>query len=198
MISQLQLENRIFDYLNTLYGADALLFGFSTDVNQRFIVDRQTNAPRVGVGTILYFRVEQNVPRGINRGSFGSIRDASTNQERVEMWRDVNVIINILSQDKGKARDAMNFLLAMVNTERDARASLEVLPFDLLLHRIGDIKNLTALETESWQERIESDWFFNYQDTVILSDVIQWPEQPTTPEDVPNIIEWETKLKDSK
>lgn len=196
MISQAQLRSRLFKYFNIIYGADATTFGFATDENQRFLVDRQTNAPRIDDNTVLYFRIEENKPFGLGRGSARSRRDAITNREYVDVWKEVHVVVNVLSQSKGLAKDSVNFLLAAVNSERDYRASQEVLPFDLILHRISnDFRNLTDLETEAWQERIEFDMYFNYQDTIDL-DAAEFLTQPTEATDVPSIIEWETTLKE--
>lgn len=69
MISQTQLEDRIFDYFNVLLKDNVLPFGFSTDLNERYLVDRQTNAPRVNDETVIYFRIESKKPMGRTRGS---------------------------------------------------------------------------------------------------------------------------------
>lgn len=197
MISTAELEKRIFDYFNTLFGANALAFGFNANVGERFICENQTNAPRPSADTIAYFRIEYNRPMGIASGSSHSKIDRTTGLESVEVWRDVQVVFNVLSAKRGLAKDTMNFLYASVNSERDRVASLEVLPFDLLLYRIGDDRNLTALETENWQERVEVDMWFNYTDLVDI-DSVQFLTQPVVPEDVPNIIEWDTKIKVGK
>jgi len=195
MISNEQLETRIFDYLNTIIGNNATNYGFSTVEGERYLIDRQTNAPRVNDGTVIYYRVENNNNRGLNRGSTRNVLDPETDKEYIELWKDVHVIVNILSQTKGQAKDATTFLMAVVNSERDYKASYGILPFDLILYKISkEVRNLTDLETNAWQERIEFDMYFNYRDIVDLDDV-QWINQPTIPSDVPDNIDWETTLK---
>jgi len=199
MISILQLEDRLCDFFKEIFKENALDFNFSTNESLRYILDRQTAAPRPDEATLLFYRVEEVTPVGSPIFSDSSSISRTSTKETIKTWRNVHVIMNILSKGKGDAKTALNFFFAAIQSERKNLACYSsdysiVLP----LHNINkDVRILTELENAAWTERVETDLYFNYEDTVEL-DNQQFLEQPATEEDVTDIVQYETELKTKK
>jgi hypothetical protein len=179
MIKTLDLEQRIFDYFNSLMAGDQTNFGFSSNPNLCYVAERGTDTPRPNEETLLYYRVDSVTPFGNANMVDDVIIDRTTKIERVEVWRRVHVIVNILSKGKGKAKDALSYLVAVNQTTRGEYASYGVTgtypsvtgTIEFPVYYIDpNFRDLTELENRSWSERVEADFHFNYKDVIAFEE----------------------------
>lgn len=175
MIGIFDIEERIYDYFDTIFGSEKSWFKFNTSASSCFLVDRETDTPRPPASTILFYRVDSVEPMGNTISIDDVIIDRTTRQESVETWRRVHVIVNILSKYKGDAKDALNFILASNQTTRGYSACYTgtgvTSTFEMPLYYIDpNFRDLTDLENRAWTERVEADFFFNYKDTITFDN----------------------------
>jgi hypothetical protein len=179
-ISVYQLEERIFDYFDTIFGSQKSLFGFADAASACFFVDRQTNAPRIAACSLLFYRVGTPETLGNSYSDYNYL-NRTTGIESIDFHRQVHVTVNVLSKQKGSAKGALSFLQLMNQTSRHYEASYNTGDFDLPLHRIDpNMRDLSFLENASWDERVEADFYFNYTDVVSLSDVQSMVRAPSS------------------
>lgn len=169
MISAFQIEARLYDYFNTIFGSNATAFGFSASASASFIVGRYYDTVRPAVSTVLVYDVNNITTLG-NTQSVDSVSiNRTTGNETVDMLRRADVTVNIISKFKGSAKDAMSFLIASNQTTRGYEAcypSLSASSFDIALSNITEIKDLSEIENGMWTERIEAEFNFNFADTL--------------------------------
>lgn len=165
MIGVFDIEERVFEYLEALYNGGQTAFGFFSAASACFFTDKQTNAPRVAASTLLYYHVDSPETLG-NLFSDRPYMDRNTGIEKVALHRRVRVTINILSSIKGAAKDATTFLEIMNNSSRHYEAAYNTGDFDFPLYEFGRPRDLSAIETAKWVERIETDVYFNYTDEI--------------------------------
>lgn len=170
MITVTDIEARVFDYLDVIFGDNKTLFGFNQAASACFFVDRQTNAPRLAASTLLYYRVDTPQSKGNLYGDRPYI-NRNTGAESIDIHREVHVTLNVLSKLKGHAKGALSFLELVNQSQRNYEAAYNTGDFDLALHRIDpNMRDLSFLENAAWAERAECDIYFNYVDTISLSD----------------------------
>lgn len=199
MISIKDIEKRIYNYFDTLMLSDGVLFGFSA-ASASYMVDHQSNAVRPAASTVLLYRIEHNRPVGNQIASDRSVVDRTSGQEQMYIWRDLHVIVNILSKIKGAAKGAMSYLMMLNQSSRHYEAAYNApsATFDLPCYNIdNNIRDLTALENENWGyvERIESDWYFNYSDIIKLAPTGYLVYAPSSVYDTPQVVEFDIELK---
>jgi len=168
LISNFDIEERVFEYLDALYNGNQGQFGFGEAASSCFFVDRQTNAPRLAASTLLYYRCDSPETVG-NAFSDRPYINRTTGIEQVDIHRRVRVTLNILSTMKGKAKDATNYLELINQSTRHYQAAYNTGDFDFPLYNFGRSRDLSAIETSKWVERIETEVYFNYTDTITLS-----------------------------
>jgi hypothetical protein len=195
MVTNSQIEERLFDYFNDVFGAERALFGFSDDENEAYIVDRQTDSPRPAASTVLFYRVESVAPIGGMITSDEVLIDRTGSRtEYIERQRKVHVITNILSKYKGLAKDAINFFIAASQTSRGYNSSYTG-TFEFPLHNIAnDLRDLTNLENDAWTERVEADLYFNFKDRIDL-DVQNMIVAPSSVELTRTKVNYDIELK---
>ena len=193
MITSQQLSDRLFQYFDTLFGADKTQFGFNADSDFAFFQDRQNNAVRPEEQTVLFYRIESNDKIGNNISSDTQIYDRLDDKEKILAFRKLTVVINFLSKKKGYAIDAHNAFNAYIQTTRRDYASY-ALPFPIVLVNSQKEQNLSGLEEGAWVERIERTLYFCYNDLITIGD-IQFTQQPATVEDVKTIIPYDIQFK---
>jgi hypothetical protein len=193
VITSTALSNRFFKFFNTLYGSSRTDFGFSADVNFAFIEDNQNNAIRPDANTILFYRIEENEKIGNQISSDSQIYNRETGKEIISTYRQITLVINILSKTKGNAKNAMQMLLALFQSTRMAVASYED-PFPLVLVNALKARDLTSLETGAWTERMEKTLYFRYNDNIIIGD-IDFTQEVEQLEDVKDVYQYSINLK---
>lgn len=181
MISVHTIEERLFDFFDTVFGSEKTLFGFPSAASSSYLVDRQTTAPRVSASSLLYYRVENITMLGNAVSGDRSYIDRTTGHEFIDIWRQAHVVVNVLTKRKGDAIGAMNFISAANQSTRHYEACYNTGSFDLALHNVNrDFRNLTALENQAWTERVEADFYFNYKDTIELTETNEFIGVPST------------------
>lgn len=193
MITSNELSSRVFQFFNTLYSSSRLSFGFSSDDNLCFIEDNQNNSIRPDVNTILYYRIQENEKVGNQISSDTQIYDRDDSQEKIIAYREITLIINILSKTKGNAKDAMQMLMALFQSTRFKTACFED-PFDLVLINSLKEQELTSLETGAWTERMEKTLYFRYNNEIIIGD-IEFTQEVEALEDVKDVTQFSVTLK---
>lgn len=196
MITTIDLEKRLNRFFKAIFAQNAIEFGFSTEVEERYIVANQTSAPRPTVKTALYYYIEYIRPFGNSVASYSEKYDRPDAADIVYPYNEVKVVVNIVSKDHGSAKTAMQFFRAAIQSERKTLACYDNTQFKLPLHRMEDYDRiLTELENGAWNERIETDLYFNYSDAIEI-DPMEFTQEPETIEDVPDIIQSQVILKD--
>jgi hypothetical protein len=169
MISSYQLEERLFDYFDGIYGTSASAFYFTNAASSNYMVGRYYDAVRPAASTLLIYDVNSLEPLG-NTQSVDTVKiDRVTKVESVEILRKFAVSVNIISKFKGKAKDALSFLIASNQTTRGAEAcypNISASSFDIALMNIDGIKDLTEIENSMWTDRVEANFIFNFADTL--------------------------------
>ena len=193
MITSTELSNRIFKFFDTLYGSSKTTFGFDSDSNFCFIEDNQNNAIRPEVNTILFYRIEENEKIGNQISSDSQIYDRDAGKEIISTYRQITLVINILSKTKGNAKNAMQMLLALFQSTRMALACYED-PFPLIMVNAFKARDLTSLETGAWTERMEKTLYFRYNDNIIIGD-IDFTQEIEQLEDVKDVYQYSLTLK---
>lgn len=193
MISSQDLSDRVFDFFDVIFGAEKTDYGFNSDSTLAFREERQNDDIRTDEETILYYRIEDNTPKGNSIKSDTIIYNREEKKEEIYPVRHVVVVMNILSKKKGQANDAMQAFLRYIQSSRKSLACYG-LPFNFALIRSEKDINLTALEEGSWLERREKKLHFTYCDKVEIGDV-QFTQQPAAVEDVRDIIQYELITK---
>lgn len=167
MISSYQLENRVYDFFDTIYQDDKSIFLFDNSASGSFIVGRYYDTPRPSASTILVFDLKSIMPLGSSLSSDEVVLDRVTREEYINMIRQANVTVNIISKYKGCAKDAMSFLLAGLQTTRGNEASypsMSASSFDISCVNVTDIKDLSEVENSMWTERVEAEFYFQFKD----------------------------------
>jgi hypothetical protein len=198
MITNTQLEQRVYHFFDTIFSTDKTQFGFPSAASASYIVDKQSNAPRLGASTLLYYRLDSPEPLGSAGVSDYAKINRSTHIESVDTWRKVHCTVNVISKIKGAAKSAMNFFLAANQTTRHYDASYgHNQAFVMPLHKIETpFRDLTALENENWAyvERIEADLHFNYLDNIVFNTQ-PMILAPSSVEDTTNHVDFDIILK---
>jgi len=169
MISSFKLEERLFDYFDTVFGTSASAFLFSNSASANYIVGRYYDAPRPAASTLLVYDLLSVKPLGNTQSVDTVTIDRYTREESVDILRQIEVGVNIISKYKGYAKDALSFLIASNQTTRGAEAcypNISASSFDIALMNIDGIKDLTELENSMWTDRVEANFIFNFADTL--------------------------------
>lgn len=195
MISAFDIEERVYEYLNALYNGNQGQFGFGEAASSCFFVDRQTNAPRLAASTLLYYRVDSPEKVGNAFGDRPYI-DRTTGIEKIDIHKRVRVTVNILSKVKSKAKDAMTYLEVINQSSRHYEAAYNTGDFYFPMYDFGRPRDLTAIETSTWVERIETDVYFNYVDTITLSTPHSLITAPSTVAATKDKIDVAVNMKD--
>jgi len=193
MITSEDLSLRVFNFFDTIFGAEKINFGFNADPTLAFRETEQNDAIRNQDPTILYYKIEGNTNRGNSIKSDMVIYNRDTKKEEIYPIRKVTVTMNILSKKKGQANDAMQAFLRYIQSSRKSLACYG-LPFIFTLVNSDIDIDLTALEEGAWTERREKKLYFTYCDKVEIGD-IQFTQQLATVEDVKDIIQFELITK---
>lgn len=193
MITSENLAKRIFQFFNTLYGAERTNYGFSSNANLAFIQDEQNNAVRPAVETVLFYRLSPPQKIGNKIVSDLQVYNRETLKEEIITMRKFALTVNFLSKKKGNAKDAYDAFLAYIQSTR-CQTACYALPFPLVLVNSENPQDLTALEEGAWAERIEVILYFNYNDKFIVGD-IQFTQEPEAVEDVKEIVQFTVNLK---
>jgi hypothetical protein len=171
LITVYDLEARIYDYFDVLFAGNQSEFGFATSSSACFFTTNQTNAPRDAKDTLLYYRVDPSHSMGNIYSDFSYI-NRTTGIETIKYNKEVKVTVNVLSKQKGMAKSALMYLATIQQTERHNKACYDTGSFDLAVKNIDtNIRDLTYLENAAWAERAEVDYYFNYKDTIVFSEV---------------------------
>lgn len=194
MITNRQLAQRIFDFFNTLYGAERTNYGFSSDPNLAFFEDEQNDNVRPQVRTALFYRLSPPEKIGNRIVSDVQVYNRETLKEEIITMRKFALTVNFLSKKKGDAKDAYDAFLSYIQSTR-CQIACYGLPFPLVLVNSENPQDLTALEEGAWAERIQVVLYFNYNDKFIVGD-IQFTQEPETIEDVKDIVQFTVNLKD--
>jgi len=193
MITNLQLSQRLWQFFDTMYGAEKVNFGFDADSNEAFQEDRQDNNLRTQDQTLLFFRMETNEKIGNQISSDTQVYNRDTGKEEIITMRQITVVMNIMTKEKGMAKDAMQAFLAYMQSTRRNNACYD-LPFPLVLVNSEIEQNLSALEEGAWVERMEKRLYFRYNDKITIGD-IDFTQEPATLEDTKDIIQYDITLK---
>lgn len=193
MITDLQLSQRLWQFFDTMYGAEKTNFGFNADSNLAFNEDRQNNDIRTQDKTLLFYRMESNEKIGNQISSDTQIYNRTTGKEEIITMRQISVVMNIMTKEKGMAKDAMQAFLAYMQSTRRNTACYG-LPFPLVLINSDLLQNLSDLEEGAWVERLEKRLYFRYNDKITIGD-IDFTQEPATLEDVKDIIQYDINLK---
>lgn len=190
MITSEQLSDRVFDFFNTIFGANRTDFGFNIDATRAFREDRQNDEIRKADQTILYYRINPVSPMGNSNTSYTRIHNRTTEKEEIYSVEKMMVTMNILSKKKGKAKDAMKAFLAYIQSDRKYLACYG-LPFNfVLINSMKEPRDLSELEEDSWAERVENELLFTYNDKIEVDDA-QFTDHPSSPEEVKDIVQYE-------
>jgi hypothetical protein len=193
MITDLQLSQRLFQFFDTMFGAEKVNFGFNADSNFAFNEDRQNNDLRTKDKTLLFYRMETDDKIGNQISSDTQVYNRDTGKEEIITMRQISVVMNIMTKEKGMAKDAMQAFLAYMQSTRRNNASYD-LPFPLVLVNSEIMQNLSALEEGAWVERLEKRLYFRYNDKITIGD-IQFTQEPATLEETKEIIQYDITLK---
>lgn len=193
MITNEQLADRVFQFFNTIYGAQRTNYGFSADPTKAFIESEQNNAPRPDARTALYYTLSPTQKIGNKVVSDVQIYNRETLKEEIITMRKFSLTVNFLSKKKGYAKDAWEAFLAYSQSTR-CRGACYDLPFPLVLVNYENPQDLSALEEGAWAERIQVVLYFNFNDKFIVGD-IQFTQEPETLEDTKDIVQFTVNLK---
>jgi len=193
MITDLQLSQRLFQFFDTMFGAEKVNFGFNADSNFAFNEDRQNNDLRTKDKTLLFYRMETDDKIGNQISSDTQVYNRDTGKEEIITMRQISVVMNIMTKEKGMAKDAMQAFLAYMQSTRRNNASYD-LPFPLVLVNSEIMQNLSTLEEGAWVERLEKRLYFRYNDKITIGD-IQFTQEPATLEETKEIIQYDITLK---
>ena len=193
MITSLQLTNRVWQFFDVIYGANKIDYGFNADSNFAFIEDNQDNAIRPGEKTILFFKISSPEKIGNAISSDTQIYNRINNKEEILAFRKVSVVINIISKDKGSAKDAMNALMTFLQSTRKQSACYGD-PFSLVLVNADPSQDLSELEEGAWSERMQRTLYFRYNDLIEIGDA-EFTQVPAVLEDTKGIINYTIDLK---
>lgn len=193
MITSTQLAQRIFDFFNTIYGAEKTNYGFNADANLAFFEDQQNDNVRPQVQTAIFYRLSP--PQKIGNKVVSDVQNynRTTLKEEIITMRKFILTVNFLSKKKGQAKNAWEAFLAYSQSTRMQNACYG-LPFPLIMVNYENPRDLTALEEGAWAERLEVNLIFNFNDKFVVGD-IQFTQEPTTIESVKDIVEFTVNLK---
>lgn len=195
MITNYQLEERVFEYFDAIFNGSQTQFGFNSNSEHSFIVDRQSNSPRPAVSTVLYFRVDPPVSLGNQLSDYAYI-NRSTGLEQIDYHRQVRVTVNILSKLKGMSKSAMLYLQALNQTSRHYEACYNTGDFNLACNSIeNNFRDLSSIENSTWTERVEADLYFNYKDVIILTEPNSLIIAPSTVSLTKDKVDFDIELK---
>lgn len=195
MISEFVIEERVFEYLERLYNGDQSMFGFRDAASACFFTDRQTNAPRLAASTLMYYRVSPPEPLG-NLNSDRAYIDRSDGIEKIDIHRSVKATLNILSTLKGAAKDTLSYLELINQSSRHYEAAYNTGDFGFPLYKIDrNARDLSAIETGKWVERVEVDVYFNFTDTITLPEPQSLIYAPSSIAATKDKIDFDIELK---
>lgn len=199
MITNNDLETRIARFFKNIYMNDGVPFGFSANPEDRYIVTNQTSSPRPDEQTLLFYRIDYNRPVGNSMKSYSEKYDRMTLADVIYPYNEIKVVVDLVSKTHGMAKTAMMFFRAAIQSERKELACYDELdPIKLPLQRMEEYDRiLTELENGAWNERVQTDLYFRYTDTISI-DPMQFTLLPVVVTDVPDIIGFTTTLKISK
>jgi hypothetical protein len=188
------IEKYISKLFVTLLGEQAITFGFSTNENERCLVERQNGSPLPDTATILTFRLDQyNTWRSQRYGS-AHVGYTKEGREIVSELRTFKCVVNVMSKRLGDAFDSARFLLANLQNNRynnfvnDNGRMLGI-------EQIGTMRNLSDLENGTWTERVNVEIQMNFIETMVINDNTMFVKTPTDLSDLPSSVEFETNIK---
>ena len=195
MISSQQVSNRIAQMLERFFLTDSLNYGFSATQGKRYIPENQNNATTPKVKSVLYFRYVPLKTIGNPISSMSKTFNRTNDKEVITEYKNIEITVNILSKTKGYAKDAMNFLMMAIQSDRKTSACYDSsLAFDLILYNISEVRDLTEMENSTWTERQEISLFCTYKNDTNIDDAL-FTKLPESVEDTKNVIQFETELK---
>ena len=195
MISSQQVSNRIAQMLEHLFLTNSLDYGFSSTKGKRFIPENQNNATTPKVKTVLYFRYVPLSTIGNPISSMTKTFNRTNSKEIITEYKNIEITINILSKTRGHAKDAINFLLMAIQSDRKTNACYDSsLDFNLILYNSSEVRDLTEMENSTWTERQEISLFCTYKSDTNIDDAL-FTDVPDSLEETKDVIQFETELK---
>jgi hypothetical protein len=203
MITTQNLSKRIFQFFDSLFLTNKTSFGFSSvstqafiegDWNQRFRPN-EDQALHNSISSLLFYHIDQEM-MGTGIQSVTIKYDPLTRNEILESIQDLEVTVDILSKSY-HAKDAIKFLDFAMQSERKQDACYGTsYDFDLILYKVSNEINLTALEKGAWAERMQKKLYFKYIDTFTF-DEVKTLQKPTSIETVKDIYQYTLNVKES-
>lgn len=191
MFKYKDIQNYIFDIFDTVFGEQAVDFGFSADKNKRYIFERQNISPLPSETTVLTYRIDNFDNWRAQRYGRSSRYNEDGYEEIIEL-KTFRLRVNILSKELGSAFDAMRFFIANLQNERYNNMERRLLGIE----NISKMLNLTALENSTWSERIQVDVQMNFIDVITNDDLGSFTRIPVDVEDVTNSVKTNIDIKE--
>jgi hypothetical protein len=193
MITDKNLSDRVFGFIDTIFSTNRASFGFPTTTKDAYTEYAINQSQRPNAITLLYYRIENNIQLGNGVASNNIIYDIDKKQIIVAQ-KQVEVVISILSKEK-LAKNAMEFFNYGLQGERYNKASYgSSFDFDLILVDRSQPINLDELEQGAWVQRVDERLVFKYEDSLKMDEVEQLQKIKSF-EDVKDIIQSEISIK---
>lgn len=193
MIKYADIEKYLAQVFQNMLSYQAEEFGFSEYANERVIIERQNNAPLPEASTVLTFRIDDYDNWRAQRYGTSTMGYDKYGYEILSELRTFKCIINIMSKRLGDAFDSARFVIANIQNNRYNEFVLKNGRL-LGIEQISKLKNLSDIENGTWTERVSFEITMNFIDTFKVNEQTLFIKKPTTPGDVPSIVETTTGL----
>ena len=194
MIDYKTLTEYLSDMFVALLGSDGPNFGFSQDMNEWAIAERQAGAAMPQATTVLLYRIDEyNNWSDRQYGGSSHTVDEYGNETIYEL-RTFKCRVNILSKQLGGAFDSARFVIANL---RNNRYNTFVRQKGRLLgiESVSKVKNLSSLENGTWTERVYFDIQFTFREEITVNSHTLFVKVPETLGDLPQSVDVNVNVK---
>lgn len=188
MTSYQNITNYTSNLITNMIGAQASLFGFSTDVARRVIAERQNAAPAPGEETIVYYRIDEYNLWKAQRTTANTYFDED-GKEHIHEMRTFKVILNFMSKELGSAFDAARFVIANIQNNR-YNEYINTVGELYSIEQIFPMKNLSSLENSVWTERIQVVLQVNMKETIVVDNGTAFVTVPESISDLKDSVDF--------
>lgn len=193
MVKYSEIEKYLARMWLALLGPQGDELGFSSNENERVIVERQNGAPLPEASTVLTFRIDEYNDWRSQRYGRGTVGYDRYGAEVICELRTFKCVVNIMSKQLGDAFDSARFLIANLQNNR-YNEFVQDNGRLLGIEQIGTMVNLSDIENGTWTERVNFEVQMNFRETILVNDPTLFVKKPEVVGELPKSVEINTKL----